>query len=228
MRNVSLLPAVVICLWIASTAQALSIDPGNSGLDQASGCEDVSCLTTLYTLSASAPISGEIDITGSTLSFDIDLPAATLIALNGGDGLVTSLDLFDVRYLGNISVTLDASNNYLVDLGQVATVSGTVSPNGAGSPTLFSGSNVLVTGLCSGTPGNTLQCGLIFGPLLDFTASVNGNTRYFSNSIDALAAIPEPGTATLLGLGLAFLAVPKSAYARNRADENSDETTRSC
>ena len=192
-------------LVLASGANALTIDSGNSGLDIASGCADSGCFTPLYEdLTSSGTVSGTVEIIGSTLSFDILLDGANLAA-TGGDGPVTSIDFQNFNYVGSIGVTLDASNNYIVGGGQTATVSGTVLANGAGSAGSVAGNTVLVTGLCSGSPGTDLQCGLIFGPLLDFSADVNGNTRYFQHSLDVFAAIPEPGTALLLGLGLAGL-----------------------
>ena len=182
----------LVLVLVASLASALTIDSGNSGLDQGAACSDTSCLPALYNLTASAPITGDVEIAGATLSFNIQLSSANFQALGGGDGAVTSIDFSNVVYSGSVTVSLDASNNYVIDLGQTAAVSGTVTPTGAGSASAIAGSMVLVTGLCSGTPGSALQCGLVFGPMVDFSADVNGNTRYFRHSVDALAAIRNP------------------------------------
>ncbi|GEM_PF-6103867 len=151
---------------------------------------------------------GTLDIASGTLTFDITLASANL---SGPDGPVTSVDFSNVTYAGSVAVTLDGSNNYTVDGGQTGSVTATLTPNGAGSPTNINASTVLVTGVCSGTPGSSLQCGLIFGPLSDFSADVNGNTRYFTHTVDAFAIVPEPGTALLMGLGLMGLAPRRRA-----------------
>ena len=196
-------------LALATGASALAINSSNSGLDQGVGCVDTSCITPSYTLAASAPVSGTLDITGSTLSFSIQLANASFNATGGGDGGVTALSFSNVTYSGSVGVTLNGSN-YNVNGGQVGAVSGTVTPTGAGSATSIAGSTVLVTGLCSGTPGNALQCGLIFGPVSNFTAVVNGNLRYFRHTVDAFTVVPEPGSALLLGMGLLGLGARRS------------------
>ncbi|MFO0688913.1 MAG: PEP-CTERM sorting domain-containing protein [Myxococcota bacterium] len=203
---------LVAGLSLATSASALSIDSGTSGLDQGVGCSDSLCLTTKYTLAASAPVTGTLDISGGILSFNIQLASATLNASGGSDGGVTSVAFSSTTYSGSVGVTFDGSN-YNVNGGQVGSVSGTVTPAGAGSATSVAATTVLVTGLCSGTPGSALQCGLIFGPQANFTATINGNLRYFRHTVDAFAQVPEPGTALMLGLGLAGLALRRARQA---------------
>lgn len=199
---------LVSSLAIANGASALVIDSSNSGLDQGAGCTNTICLpSTAYSLAASAPVSGTLDIAAGTLSFNIQLASATFNAVGGSDGGVTSVTFSNVTYSGSVAVALNGSNNYDVAGSQTASVAGTLTPAGAGSAAGFNLANsVLVTGVCSGTPGSSLQCGLIFGAP-GFATSVNGNTRYFRHTVDAFAIVPEPGTALLMGLGLVGLAV---------------------
>ena len=186
---------------LPTSAAALSINSANSGLDQGAGCSSSSCLTVLYNLDGSSPVSGTIDITGSTLTFNIQLASASMTATGSGDGAVTALSFSNVNYSGSVGVTLNGST-YTVNSAQIGAVSGTVTPTGAGSAAPIAGSLVLVTGVCSETPGSPLQCGLIFGPQSNFSAVVNGNNRYFRHTVDVFTAVPEPGTALLIGAGL--------------------------
>ena len=169
-----IIAGLAVATGLPTSAGALSINSSNSGLDQGVGCSSSNCLTVLYNLNGSSPVSGTVDITGSTLTFNIQLASASMNATGAGDGAVTSLSFSNVTYSGSVGVTLNGSN-YTVNAAQIGAVSGTVTPTGAGSATSIAGTQVLVTGVCSGTPGSSLQCGLIFGPQSNFSASVNGN-----------------------------------------------------
>lgn len=196
--------AATSALLLAGSAQAGPIDSGSSGLDQAQGCGDAPCaVDVIYNLDASAPVTGNLDITGSTLDFTITLASATL---SGSDGAVSSITFSDVTYSGSFAITLDGSGGATIT-DQIATIAGTVTPD-IGGASVFSAINVNTTGLCTGVDTASPTCGLIFGPTSDFSADVNGNTRYFRHTV-GVSVVPEPGTALLLGLGLGALATTR-------------------
>ncbi len=196
------LAALVIFSLSAAPLSALTINPASSGLLDARGCSTANCiLSEIYSLSGAPAVSGTFDIVGTTLTFSIDLVAATL---PGNDGAVTAVDFGNVNYSGSVTVVDEGSNQFSF-LDQDATVTGTLTPVGAGSATPFNITPVNLTGNCLGTPGSSLACGLQFGAGVGFEIEVNGNPRYFNHSVD-LFSVPEPGTALLLGLGLTGLA----------------------
>lgn len=193
-----LAPALTIA---AGAATALQIQPSNSGLDDGHGCADPGCFTTIFNLPSSAPVTGSISLTGNVLSFSIDLALATF---SGSDGAVTGLEFSNVNYNGSVTVSPSSGTALVVDGGQTATITGTLTPLGAGSPVAINATNVLVSGIFN-DDGASLFGGFTFGPLGDFDAPVNGETRYFQHFVD-VSAVPEPGTALLIGAGLGLLA----------------------
>ena len=212
-----LITVIAALAFSAGPASAISIIPGSSGLDVAVGCLDSSCFSfsgpLLYNLSASAPVSGTFGITGATLDFSIDLAAANLV---GPDGAVASVDFTDVNYTGSVSVVDQGSGNFSIAT-QSAGISGTLTPNGAGSPVAFDFQALVnpvnVSGSCA-LAGNVLQCGLIFGSGVAFEIDVNGNPRFFRHTVDITGVIPEPNTALLICLGLSVLAARRGSDRR--------------
>ncbi len=192
----------LIAVVLASApAHSLSIISANSGLDQGNGCGAADCFfSNIFTLDASAPVSGTFDLSGGTLTFSIDLAAASF---SGSDGAVTGVNFANVNYSGAVAVT-PGLPGFVTFLDQPASVSGTLTPVGAGSAVAFSAASTNLTGNCQ-TVGSSITCGLNFGAGIGFPIGVNGNTRYFNHRVDVVALIPEPSTALLLGAGLALL-----------------------
>ncbi len=202
-KNLALGFVAAAALIASGSAQALTIDSSQSGLDQALGCSSTFCVvgTEIFALDASAPVGGTLELSGGTLDFTITLASASL---SGTDGAVTGLTFSDVTYSGSVSATDQSPNGY--SISGTSTISGTVTPIGAGAAQVFDAVSVNTSGLCTGTPGDSLVCGLNFTAADDFNTGVNGNTRHFVHQVDVMAVIPEPGTALLLGLGLSLLA----------------------
>jgi hypothetical protein len=199
------LAALALLAFSAAPVSALTINSSSSGLHVADGCSTASCfLSGIYMLSGAPPVSGSFDIVGTTLTFSIDLAAATLI---GSDGTVSAVDFSNVNYSGSVTVGNEGSNMFSI-LDQNATVSGTLTPVGDGSATAFNIFPVNVVGNCTGTPGTSLGCGLQFGAGAGFEIDVNGNPRFFRHTVD-IFSVPEPSAALLLGLGLSGLAASR-------------------
>lgn len=204
------LAGLLVFAFSATPTSALTINTSSSTLSVARGCGSPSCFfSEIYTLSGAPAVSGSFDISGTTLTFSIDLVAATLI---GSDGAVTAVNFTNVNYSGSVTVVDQGSFFSITD--QSATVAGTLTPVGAGSAVAFNLFPVnLSGGICSGTPGSSLSCGMTFGAGIGFEIDVNGNPRYFNHTVN-LFSIPEPNAALLLGLGLSGLAASRRRSIR--------------
>ncbi len=204
-----ILGAAVQLVLPVGSAQALSVDAGLSTLTDGQICAEpnvLSCFAPRFELDSAAAISGgTLDIVGTTLTFSFNLPSATF---SGSDGAVTSVATSSVIYSGSFSVSLTAPGTYQFQ-DQLTSIGGTLTPTGAGAAAAFANAAVNTTGQCTGTPGTSLVCGFLFGPV-GAGVDVNGNTRFLRQSVN-IHAIPEPGTSLLMGLGLASLAASRKA-----------------
>ena len=193
----------------AESAKALSVDVGLSTLTDGQICASptvLSCLVPQFQLSSAASMSGgTLDIVGTTLTFSFSLPSASF---SGSDGPVSAVALSSVIYSGSFTVSPTGSGIYEFQ-DQLTSISGTLTPTGAGAATAFANAAVNTTGQCSGTPGSSLVCGFLFGPV-GADVVINGNARSLRQSVN-IHAIPEPGTSLLMGLGLVGLAASRKA-----------------
>lgn len=188
----------------AGSAQALTVTTASLGAGI--GCSDSACINATLTLDQGASVvgGGTLSLSGGTLSFSITLPAYSLVPVSPpDDNGVTQLDFANVTYTGTAAVTQFGSL-FSITSGS-AVVSGTQTPSGAGTAGAFTANDSLLGGTCTDL-GTSVFCGIIFSSLTDFNFDVNGQTRYFNQTLN-LTAVPEPGAAVLLGLGMAGLAL---------------------
>jgi hypothetical protein len=205
-RLAGFLVALVAGALGALPAQAVPLGVVSASLGGGQGCTTAACSTaTLGWSSSSGSGTGTIDLDAGllTVTFSITLPSSTFLPIGGpSDNGVTQLDFTSTTYAGTGSLFSLGGGAYLITGGS-ASVSGTQTPTGAGSAGPFSASDSLLSGSCTDI-GGTVFCGITFSTLNDFNFSLNGQTRYFTHTLNG-TAVPEPATALLFGAGIAGL-----------------------
>jgi hypothetical protein len=217
--------AVGLLLALAAPASAVPVvyTVSDGGIDQAAGCTGLAILcpgfaaiafeqdpsgaipelaSGTYTLDEMA---GTLDVALSVSSLTM---TATGAAVNGVDEVVFS----GLTYTGMLAVTGAGDGPYNVTLPDTLTVSGSYTQllGGAGvvGATPFSLDVDVTAGQCLINAGN-MTCGLFVGADLAGSAFTLGigvaptpvNFQHVFNTV----AVPEPGTALLLGLALALV-----------------------
>jgi hypothetical protein len=166
--------------------------------------------------SSTGAASGSLDLNGGagTLTFSITLPSSIFVPISPpSDNGVTQLAFTNVTYSG--SATVSASGAMYGITSGTASIDGTQTPTGAGSAGLFSASDLAITGTCTDLGSLGIACGIIFNGS-DFDLLVNGQTRYFTNTLN-VSTVPEPSTLLLLGGGLAGLGFAGTARRSRRS-----------
>jgi hypothetical protein len=195
-----------VLLLGAGSAQALSVTAANLG--GGVGCADAACTDPRLGLSSSASGTGTLTLGGGSLTFNIVLPLSTFLPGGPDDNGVTQLDFVTVTYSGTATVSTVGTKSTITDGS--ASISGTQTPTGAGTSGPFFVADSLLAGMCNATGGN-ITCGFIFQPSNDFNFVINGQTRWFTHTMNL--TVPEPSTGVLLGAGLIILALCRQARA---------------
>lgn len=207
MKRAVLIAAAVSGAWlfVGSAAHAASVT--SAILGSGMGCRDAGCFDVSLLLQGSPALTGDLDVdpTALLVDFDMTLALATFMPMGGSDNGVTSLQFQNVRYQGAASLVLEGSSWRIT--GGSANISGAAVPSGAGSPTAINVTTA-ISGSCQ-IGASAATCGIIFSSD-QFAVQVNGQTRYFSNTANVSAPVPEAAGGGLVGLALGALGLLRS------------------
>jgi hypothetical protein len=168
------------------TVSAVPMPISGGQIVDGEGCTTTNCSTVVYLLTAPAAGTGSLELdTGlGTLDFSFTVTLSNFDAVGSDDNGVTSIDFENLVYTGSVNVTETSPDLWSLNPNQTGEVSGTFSPNGAGSDGAVAVAQSLLTGSCS--VSGLFFCGITFNTVADFNIGVAGQTR------PPLLALAEP------------------------------------